>query len=337
MRCSWLLCAAVLGCATPSSEIQGDVDPLNETPATPRDGAPATSPEVRILVEPGDHGSALIDAIGHAATSIHVTMYLLTDPAVADALVARHRAGVDVRVVLNQHFNASNETNDSAFTQLQAAGIPVVWAPHSFTFTHEKCVVIDGTTAWIMTMNAAKSSLVKNREFLAIDTTPADVAEAEAQFAADFAGQTYTPTGALLMSPTTARPGLVALVRAAQRTLDFEVEELSDKGIVTELCAAANRHVTVRGALSTTSRSQLADQALSDLKACGVTTVSLSHPYLHAKAMVADGARAYVGSANFSATSLDRNRELGLLTETAEAVSTIATTVSADITAGRPL
>jgi phosphatidylserine/phosphatidylglycerophosphate/cardiolipin synthase-like enzyme len=139
------------------------------------------------------------------------------------------------------------------------------------------------------------------------------------------------------MSPVTARPGIVGLINAAQQTLDFEVEELSDPDVVTALCNASSRHVTVRGALSKGQRSQIADTAISNLKGCGVSIGELSHPYLHAKAIIADGAKIYVGSANFSATSLDKNRELGLLTSTAAAVSTVATTVAADLTAATPL
>jgi phosphatidylserine/phosphatidylglycerophosphate/cardiolipin synthase-like enzyme len=61
--------------------------------------------------------------------------------------------------------------------------------------------------------------------------------------------------------------------------------------------------------------------------------------YIHAKAIVADagtaGQRAFVGSENFSAASLDRNRELGLLTADPTLVTRVATTIRADA-AGAP-
>ncbi len=39
----------------------------------------------------------------------------------------------------------------------------------------------------------------------------------------------------------------------------------------------------------------------------------LSSPYVHAKLLLVDGERAYIGSVNFSAQSMDKNRELGIL------------------------
>jgi phosphatidylserine/phosphatidylglycerophosphate/cardiolipin synthase-like enzyme len=327
-----LACSAPVGSATTESD-----DTTAHAPAVHAPAGVSDSPEVRVVVEPGDHGAALVAGIQAATRSVHMTMYLLTDQAVQSALIDRHRAGVEVKVVLNARFDVSGNPNQAAFDAFQAAGVPVVWAPKTYTFTHEKCVVIDGTDAWIMTMNAGKASLEKNREYLAVDSTPADVAEAEAQFAADFAQQPYTPTGNLLMSPVTSRPGLVALINSAQQSIDFEVEEFSDAAIASAMCAASGRHVAIRGVLSSQSPSTTAQRAISQLKTCGIDLLTLAHPYIHAKAIVADGTRVYIGSANFSQTSLDHNRELGLVTSNAAAVATVWSTVKSDIAAGTAL
>jgi phosphatidylserine/phosphatidylglycerophosphate/cardiolipin synthase-like enzyme len=293
---------------------------------------------VRIIVEPSDSGSALLSAIGAASKSIHMTMYLLTDSAMIDALVARHKAGVDVKIILNEHFPPGVSTSNAAsYSALKSAGVHVVWAPAGFAYTHEKTLVLDGKTAWIMTMNASKAAVTANREYLAIDTTAADVTEAEAQFAADYAGTPYTPSGNLLMSPVTARPGILSLISGARTSLDFEDEELSDAAATAALCSARARGVRVRGVLSNGTASSAQQSAVAQLKKCGVTMVSLSDPYVHAKAIVADGARIYVGSANLTAGSLDNNRELGLATATTAAVTPVAMTVAADIAAGSPL
>ena len=99
--------------------------------------------------------------------------------------------------MLNQNFPDAPTSNASVFTQLQNAGVGCVWAPSEFTYTHEKAVIIDGTTAWIMTMNLTFSSPTSNREYLALDTDADDVAEADAIFEADFANTTFTPQGKL--------------------------------------------------------------------------------------------------------------------------------------------
>ena len=299
---------------------------------------PGGSSEVTIVVEPGDSGSALLAAISGAQRSVHMTMYLLSSGAIRDALIARHKAGIEVKIVLNQSFPpGTTVTNQSAYAALQAAGVPVVWAPSTFTYTHEKCIVIDGQTAWIMTMNASTSGLTSNREYLAVDTTPADVEQAEAQFAADFSGAAYAPVGDLLMSPVTARPGILGLINRAKSTLDFEEEELGDQEVTAAFCSAQARGVTTRGVLADSTPSKTQQNAVTQLKGCGVALFTLATPYVHAKAIVVDGQWIYVGSANFTMTSLDKNRELGVITSTKVAVEPVQRTVAADLAAGTAL
>jgi cardiolipin synthase len=292
--------------------------------------------EVRILVEPSDDAAGLIGAIQGATTSVHMEMYLLTSTAITGALLARSAAGLDVEVLLNETFPASDgvsATNAGSFHELQAGGVKVRWAPAGFTYTHEKAVIVDGKVAWIMTMNATSSSATDNREYLAVDGDTADVAEAEALFAADFTSTSLSPRGKLVVSPTNSQVELVSLLQMAGSTIDMEAEELSDEAIVGALIAAARRGVQVRAVLADASSTLQA----STLKAAGVALVTYGALYVHAKSIVVDGAYAYVGSANFSAGSLGRNRELGVLLDAASEVSKVATTTARDFAGGTPL
>jgi cardiolipin synthase A/B len=299
--------------------------------------AMAFTSKVSIVVEPSDGGAGLIAAIKGATKSVHMTMYMLTDSAIISALIARKNAGVDVKVILNQNFPGSSTNNSSSYSQLSKAGVSVHWSWAAFTLTHEKCVILDGTTAWIMTMNAAESSLTDNREYLAIDTDPADVAQAEAIFAADFANTEYKPNGKLLVAPVNADEGLIALIDMAKSTLDIEAETLSDTDITAKLVAAAKRGVKVQIVISDESPSTAQSNAVTQLKAGGVKLVSLSKPYMHAKSMVVDGARCYVGSINYTNNSIFRNRELGVVFDTPSEVAKVLNTTRSDFTAGSAL
>ena len=115
------------------------------------------------------------------------------------------------------------------------------------------------------------------------------------------------------------------------------MEEFTDARIATELCTATARHVRVRVVLANRSHSQSGDKAIHTLKHCGAEVAELGSPYVHAKAIVVDASKIYVGSANLSPTSLDRNRELGVITKIKAVVGQVATTVSADIAAASPL
>lgn len=311
--------------------------PATDAPMASDAGHAATA--LRIVVEPSDGAAGLVAAIESATSSVHVTMYLLTSHDVIDALVARHAAGVDVRVVLNRTFPSGTTTNnDGAYATLTGAGIPVHWAPSTFTLTHEKCVIVDAREAWIMTMNATVTSPTSNREYLAVDRDPTEVADAERIFAGDFAGTPITSyAGPLVVAPLNAQARIYALLAGAAHTIDVEDEELSDRDTVNALVAAAGRGVRVRVVLSDGTRSAAGQTALTNLRTAGIPVHALSSPYVHAKAIVVDGASAYVGSENLTYASLTGNREVGIVTTLPAAVSTVASTIAADFAAGTAL
>jgi cardiolipin synthase A/B len=298
--------------------------------------APAPTTSVSIIVEPSDSGSALAGAIRNATASVHMTMYLLTANTIIDALIAARSAGREVTVLLNRTFPTGGDSNDGVFAQLQAAGISVRWAPSTFSLTHEKCVIIDGHTAWIMTMNATVSALNGNREYLAVDTDPDDVAEAEAIFQADFAGTAITPSGKLLVAPVNARERLVALIASATTSIEVEAEALSDTAIVGRLANAAENGIAVSVVLADDTPSADETTARTQLKAAGAQLVIVSDPYIHAKSMVVDGTTAYVGSINFTTGSMTYNRELGVIFDAVTEVQKVLGATRSDFAAGTP-
>lgn len=312
--------------------------PVGETDGgTAADGAASVSlpktDDITIIVEPSDKAAKLLTAIEGAKASVHMTMYLLSDKRFISALIAKHAAGLDVKVILNETFPDGAGTNAATFEQLKSAGVPVQFASPAFKLTHEKCVIIDGLQAWIMTMNLTTSSPT-NREYLALDSQADDVGEAEAIFAADFANTPITPTGSLVVAPTNAQKELVGLIESATSSVDLEGEELSDHEIVAALIARKNAGVAVRVVVADNSPSPAQSAAVSDLEAAKIAVVKVATPYIHAKALVVDGASAYVGSENFTTASFVSNRELGIITRNAPSVAAVATTIAKDFAAG---
>jgi len=317
------------------------------------DGSVQPSTGVSIIVEPdGSHTNPVAAAITAATTSVYMTMYEIDDSNVLDALVARKTGGLDVKVILDSS-TTNKSSNTPAFNQLKNAGVGVVWSSSVFTFTHEKTVMIDGTTAWIMTMNANVSSPYDNREYLAVDTNAADVAEATAVFNADFAMQTITPSGALVVADTNARPKLFALIGSATKSVDLEVEEFSDadsNGIVDALVQAANRGVKVRVVIGNESLGSSQTSANSAVTHAGGSVVmtgpssgngTTSKPYIHGKAIAIDCngtttacTTGWVGSENMSANSLSHNRELGVIFAEPSEIAKVETAFNTDFAAG---
>ncbi len=299
--------------------------------------------DVSIIVQPSDKGQALIDSMRGAQKSLHVTMYLLTGSNFINAIKDAHAAGRDVKVVLNQNFPFGGNQNQSAYNNLKAAGVDVVWAPSAYTFTHSKTVIVDGTQAWIMTMNMTFSSPTDNREFLALDTDPADVADLEALFAADHKNAAVQVKGKLLVAPAAATPldarqRLRQFIDSAATSVLLEGETFSDDIITAALVATKKRGVDVKVVLDGANTPTPAQSdAIKALKAGGIPVVGATSPDIHSKAIVVDGKRAYVGSINFTPTSMLQNREVGLIFEKDSEVKKVEQAIVSDLAKGTPL
>jgi len=343
---------------TPDGTV-GVTDTGGTPPGTDASMVVVPSSGIVITVIPDGTGDAagLLTAMKNAQTAVHMEMYLLTSSTYINELIALHQAGKDVKVILNQTFptgTSASDTNASSYSTLQGAGVDVVWSPTTtgFTnYTHEKTVIIDpgGTAeaAWIMTMNLDTDAPKYNREYLAQDTNAADIAEAEAIFEADYAGTDITATGNLVVAPeqpNNCATVLLSLVNSATATIDMEAEEIDESGTSTEakifaaLVAKAKAGVKVKLVLEdSTEASQ--STAVSDLTAAGAQVVGYVYSGgsgldIHAKAMVVDGASAYVGSENFTGGSLEYNRELGVYFTIASEVQKVDSTILADFAGG---
>ncbi len=355
MRVLAIAMLAMIGCGPAGGGNQsdggvtGDGAHHGDSGTTP-DGAmplPVTH-AVQVIVEPnGNHASELVTAIDGAKSSVYMTMYEIDDSSIINAIVGRKQAGLDVQVILDG--SSQNKTfNSSAYNTFHSAGISVVWSSTSFTYTHEKTVILDGKTAWIMTMNANTSSPSTNREYLSIDTDAGDVAEATAVFQADHAMQAVTPSGNLVVANNNARTKLVELIDAATTTLDVEGEEFSDtnqNGVVNAVVNAARRGVTVHVVIGNSSPNATAITLVKNAGGHVVVTGPTSgngtstNPYIHAKAVVVDCAgttcaRGFVGSENFSAGSLGYNRELGVVFDATSELAKVKAAIDTDFAAG---
>jgi cardiolipin synthase len=296
----------------------------------PRGPAHAGGP-VALVVEPDAGPDAIIDLIAGARASVWIEMYLLTDARAVSALTDRARAGCDVRVILEPAPYLNEDANQPAFAALAAAGAAVRWSSPRFSYTHAKALIVDHARLAVMTLNLTGAGLAGNREYAALDDDPVDVSAAEAVFDADATAALADGGGRLVTSPDTSRAVLTDLIEKATASLAIETEELTDPAIVAALLAARARGVRV-----TLAWPGPADggAAFASLAAAGATVRAVAAPGIHAKVVVADARALYVGSANFSPTSLDRNRELGLRLDDGALARRVAATVADDAARG---
>lgn len=279
------------------------------------------------------------DFINSAATSLDMTMYELSDTTAVNDLVARHKAGVNVRVILDQ---AEKSTDQAAYDTLKAAGIGVVWSSPAFAYTHQKTITVDQRESLILTGNLTSTYYPTGRDYGAFDTDARDVASVVSVFDADYghAGTNPDDADGLLWSPTTARPRILDVIDHATKTLDVEGEEFSDSAVVDAIVARARAGVAVRVMVESPSsyRSEVDKVVAAGGKVSGYS--SSNGLYIHAKAVIADAgqsdARMELGSMNLTSTSLGRNRELGIVLTDANACRSIDAQFSADFAGAAP-
>ncbi len=66
----------------------------------------------------------------------------------------------------------------------------------------------------------------------------------------------------------------------------------------------------------------------------GVNVHLVNDPYIHAKMIIADGSKAFIGSVNISPASLDRNRELGILVDDSRIIQILSSAFDDDWNSG---
>ncbi len=293
---------------------------------------------IGLFVQPEDGRAPVLDEIEAARESIALAVYLLSDEETIAALEAARRRGVEVRVIMEEEPFGGAGNQAEIYDRLQRSGIEVRWDNPAFRFSHIKTMLVDGRVALIMNQNITRSSFTGNREFGVVTTRTNEVAQAASIFEADWGRAAEPPDGPLIVSPTTSRADLLGLIDGAQRSLDVYAEVVRDEEVMAAFVAAEERGVAVRLIMSgdpdggddnAEERAELADAGVDVRLARGGL-------YIHAKMVLADGALAYVGSQNFTQTSLDLNRELGVFLNDRASIGRLAGTFEEDWAEGRP-
>jgi len=290
----------------------------------------------------GSSEPTIYSFINSATSTLDMTMYELKDTTAVNDLIAREKAGVKVRVILDRE---ETSTNSSAYTSLKNAGVGVVYSSSAFTYTHQKTITVNGDESLILTGNLTSEYYSTTRDYGVFDNDQTDVSAIEAVFADDYTHTSITPSDGdnLLWSPTTAQSRLLSVINGATKTLDVEEEEFSDSAVVNAIVADAKRGVAVRVVLETPSDYSSEVTAVENAGGSVVGYSSSTGFYVHAKAIVADYGLSTetveAGSMNITSNSLQDNRELGIILNAANdsgVSSVIENAFDSDYAGGAP-
>jgi cardiolipin synthase len=331
-----LLACLLVGCDLNLSGLANTTPGSTNCPASCQPGSGTNN--LSVIVEPDAGLAPIVDAISSARKSVWVEMYMLTQKSVINILEEDASRGIDVRVMLEPHPVGSGSVSPrETLDRLSAAGVKAQFTDPQFTLTHEKGMVIDNSTAYIMTSNFTNSALgsgtgMHNREYDIVDTNAQDVQAVADLFQNDWNHSTAQISDAnLVVSPVNSRADFTSLIASARKTLIIEAEEMNDTQVEQAIVSAEQRGVRVQVILPEPSGSSDSNHTGIDvIKQAGISVREDPRLYMHAKMMIIDGREAFVGSENISEQSLDQNRELGILISDNGVLNTLQQTFQTD-------
>ena len=268
-----------------------------------------------LYVQPAAGNAPIIQVIEQARHSIDLNVYYLSDRGILRSLADAVRRGVRVRIILDgRPYKMAPAKVQREFAEVRATGASVQQAPARFemryVFDHAK-YICSSHVCEIGTANFDWSAFHRNREYLWVTRQPAIVQSARAVFDADWAN-TRAPSAVrkwLVLSPGATQA--IETMIAQPGPVEIESEEMgSDRQILRTIEAkGAQAQVILPESISSEDRRNAQALAAHGVQ---VRLMPKSAGYMHAK-MILGQQWTFIGSQNFSVSSLDRNREMGVV------------------------
>ncbi|MGK9452804.1 phospholipase D-like domain-containing protein [Acidithiobacillus caldus] len=271
-----------------------------------------------LYIEPNAGQAPILQVIDSAHRQLDIGVYYLSDRQILAAVRDAVHRGVDVRIMVEpKPYGMKPWQVRKEVRAIEATGAHFRYVPSRFVsgdgayrFYHAKYCV-NGHEAEIGTANFDWSAFHKNREYLYDTTNPTIVRAVQAVFDADWNRQ-HAPAWThrvLVLSPDTSAAQLLRVIEQPG-AIDVESEELGPYRPILDALAAKGKDLRMI-LPATISAEDRRDVAFLEQHGCQVRLMPKKPIYLHAK-MIVGNHLAFIGSENFTQTSLEDNREMGL-------------------------
>ncbi len=297
-----------------------------------------------LIVLPDDSAKPILDAIAGAKKSLRVKMFLFSDPSLLQAVLAARQRGVAVRVMLNPARRDGESENGDTQRKLKAGGVEAIHSNPEYDVTHEKSMVVDDKTAFVNSLNWETKNLTETRDYAIVTSHAHEVAEIIECFEADWARKPFKGDehSYLIWCCGNGRERIAQFIDDAKDSIFLQNERYQDAVIVERLVRAAGRgvkiHVMARPPHKL-KKDKLVEAVggMRIMEDVGIKVHELKHLKLHAKMLLADHARAIVGSINLAPGSFDTRRELAIEVGDDDVVGRLAKIAHHDWEHSRPL
>jgi cardiolipin synthase A/B len=266
--------------------------------------------KVSLIIQPGDSFFPIVGAIDSATQSIKMTIFRMNDPIVKDALRNAVIRGVKVQILVAIDSKGWIKRNKKLTEDLAKLGVEVKAQradKDKIRRYHYKFMLVDHSHSMILTFNPTQKNLHYTRDFGVIIRDEEITEELRRLFDADWNKQKFTPaTSPLVISPYNSRERLIQLLKSATHSIRILDAKINDTEVVGVLAKQAAAGIDIK----IISRLSDLPNLLPNLE-----VRKLARYKLHAKCIVVDGKRFFLGSQNLRAVSLDQRRELGIIIE----------------------
>jgi phosphatidylserine/phosphatidylglycerophosphate/cardiolipin synthase-like enzyme len=297
-----------------------------------------------LIVMPDDSAKPILDAINAASKSLRVKMFLFSDPSLLKAVMDAQSRGVNVRVMLNPARRDGESENKDTHKKLVAAGIKVMDSNPEYDVTHEKSMVVDDTTAFVKSLNWETKNITETRDYAIVTSHAHEVAEIIQCFEADWHRKSFVgdEKSHLIWCCGNGRERIAKFIDEAKDSIFVQNERYQDAVIIERLVRAARRGVKVH--VMARPPHKLKKEKLVEavggmriMEDVGIKIHKLKHLKLHAKMLLADHARAIVGSINLAPGSFDSRRELAIEVDDEDVVKRLSEIAHHDWKHSHPL
>lgn len=285
----------------------------------------------RTINDPNNYSGSieqrLIDHINAARTSIHIASFEFDLTPVAEALIAAHNRGVDVRWVTDDEHGliADTEPGHGQFAMLKNAGIEVRSDDRS-DLMHNKFWIFDGEILWTGSTNITKNGIFVQDNNAIVFTSPALAAIYEREFQEMWNGQ-FGPRSpsqlneqSLVMNGTPLRviftsedPALetliIPMVNGARSSVRFLAFSFTDYPLADAMIQRAKAGVSVSGVIDKTQSGGQGSE-LGTLFCGQIPVRQDGNPqFMHNKVIIIDDRYVITGSMNYSTSAEVSNDE----------------------------
>jgi phosphatidylserine/phosphatidylglycerophosphate/cardiolipin synthase-like enzyme len=261
-----------------------------------------------LVVMPDDSSHPILEAVNHASKSLRIKMFTFTDPHLLHAVIAAHRRGVKVRIMLNPARRSGEAENEQSRKMLTAAAVEVIDSNPAFDLTHEKSMVVDDDTAFVMSLNWTTKNFTETRDFAVVTKHGHEVAEIIECFEADWHRKNFNPGehSHMIWCVGNGRQRIGQFIDEAKHSLWVQNERYQDSVIIERLVRANHRGVKVH--VLARPPHHLKKEKLVE----GVGGLRILDDVGVKVHKLADGVRGIIGSINLSPGSFDSRRELAI-------------------------